>query len=221
MWQTHYTHDRTCDVSCTATTQTRIESWRRNPVDKSLRLFARFTRRGKTTTRSLSTKLSNFKRGCLSPRVHKSPNNALAVRVEGNDSVLALSRRSQCWRAVWNSCSSVFMKSKVMLRCKETRLVACLLLFLTLSVDLGFAFGRNKDTEFTFLLPPGATECFFQTATKNGSMEVEYQVNNIFKVFQLFKMITYLKWIEPQQSANLRSRTCQNSLVVCVTVALS
>lgn len=75
-----------------------------------------------------------------------------------------------------------------MQRCKETRLVVCLLLFLTLSVDLGFAFGQNKDTEFTFLLPPGATECFFQTATKHGSMEVEYQVNNIFKVFQLFNL---------------------------------
>lgn len=67
------------------------------------------------------------------------------------------------------------MKSRVMERCKETRVVVCLLLFLTLSVDLGFAFGQ-KDTEFTFLLPPGATECFFQTATKNGSLEVEYQV---------------------------------------------
>uniref|UniRef100_A0A672LUG2 Transmembrane emp24 domain-containing protein 1-like n=1 Tax=Sinocyclocheilus grahami TaxID=75366 RepID=A0A672LUG2_SINGR len=57
----------------------------------------------------------------------------------------------------------------------DTRLV-CSLLFLTLSVDLGFAFGQNKDTEFTFLLPAGATECFFQTTTQNGSMEVEYQV---------------------------------------------
>ncbi|XP_052409152.1 transmembrane emp24 domain-containing protein 1-like [Carassius gibelio] len=61
-------------------------------------------------------------------------------------------------------------------RCKERRLVVCLLLFLTLREDLGFAFRQNKDTEFTFLLPPGATECFFQTATKSGSMEVEYQV---------------------------------------------
>lgn len=61
-------------------------------------------------------------------------------------------------------------------RFKETRLAVCLLLSLTLSLDLGFAFGQNKETEFTFLLPPGVTECFFQTATKNGSMEVEYQV---------------------------------------------
>ncbi|KAG1967073.1 transmembrane emp24 domain-containing protein 1a [Pimephales promelas] len=68
------------------------------------------------------------------------------------------------------------MKSKVMERFKATRLVVCLLLFLTLCVDLGYEFRKNKDTEFTFLLPAGATECFFQTATKTGSLEVEYQV---------------------------------------------
>ncbi|KAK2916741.1 hypothetical protein Q8A67_001115 [Cirrhinus molitorella] len=68
------------------------------------------------------------------------------------------------------------MKSEVMELFKETRLLVSLLLLLTLSLDLGFAFGQNKDTEFTFLLPAGATECFFQTATKNGSIEVEYQV---------------------------------------------
>ncbi len=199
--------------------QRNVESWRRKQVDKRLILLARFTRRRKTT-RSLSKKLSNFKRGCLSPQVHKSPNNALAVSVEGNDSVL-----TQCRRAVWNSCSSVLMKGRGMERCKETRLVVCLLLFLTLSVDLAFAFGQNKDTEFTFLLPPGATECFFQTATENGSMEVEYQVNEIFKVFQLFnwfKMITYLKWLEStHKSANFRGRiTCQNSLIVCMQLLL-
>lgn len=58
----------------------------------------------------------------------------------------------------------------------ETRLAVCFLSFLTLCLDLGLTFGQNKDTEFNFLLPAGATECFFQTATKNSSMEVEYQV---------------------------------------------
>lgn len=37
-------------------------------------------------------------------------------------------------------------------------------------------FGPNQDSEFTFLLPAGRSECFFQTAIKNGTMEVEYQV---------------------------------------------
>ncbi|XP_020787097.1 transmembrane emp24 domain-containing protein 1b isoform X2 [Boleophthalmus pectinirostris] len=37
-------------------------------------------------------------------------------------------------------------------------------------------FGGNLDSEFTYLLPPGRSECFFQPAIKNGTMEVEYQV---------------------------------------------
>ncbi|XP_022611279.1 transmembrane emp24 domain-containing protein 1-like isoform X2 [Seriola dumerili] len=37
-------------------------------------------------------------------------------------------------------------------------------------------FGQSQDSEFTFLLPAGRSECFFQTAVKNGTMEVEYQV---------------------------------------------
>ncbi|XP_046872841.1 transmembrane emp24 domain-containing protein 1b isoform X2 [Hypomesus transpacificus] len=36
------------------------------------------------------------------------------------------------------------------------------------------AFGQSQ--EFTFLLPAGRSECFYQTATKGGTMEVEYQV---------------------------------------------
>ncbi|KAM7009441.1 transmembrane emp24 domain-containing protein 1b [Tautogolabrus adspersus] len=38
------------------------------------------------------------------------------------------------------------------------------------------SFGQSLDTEFTFLLPAGTSGCFYQTATKNGTMEVEYQV---------------------------------------------
>lgn len=37
-------------------------------------------------------------------------------------------------------------------------------------------FGQNRQTELTFQLQAGRSECFFQTAIKNGSMEVEYQV---------------------------------------------
>ncbi|KPP72578.1 Transmembrane emp24 domain-containing protein 1-like [Scleropages formosus] len=42
-------------------------------------------------------------------------------------------------------------------------------------VITGFA-QSQQDSEFTFLLPAGRRECFYQTAAKNGSMEVEYQV---------------------------------------------
>ncbi|XP_053186935.1 transmembrane emp24 domain-containing protein 1b [Scomber japonicus] len=38
------------------------------------------------------------------------------------------------------------------------------------------SFGQSQDSEFTFLLQAGRSECFFQTAAKNGTMEVEYQV---------------------------------------------
>ncbi|XP_038163324.1 transmembrane emp24 domain-containing protein 1b [Cyprinodon tularosa] len=38
------------------------------------------------------------------------------------------------------------------------------------------SFGQSQDSEFTFLLPAGRSECFYQTALKNGTMEVEYQV---------------------------------------------
>uniref|UniRef100_G3Q4P1 GOLD domain-containing protein n=1 Tax=Gasterosteus aculeatus aculeatus TaxID=481459 RepID=G3Q4P1_GASAC len=39
------------------------------------------------------------------------------------------------------------------------------------------AFGQNLDTEFTFLVPAGRLECFYQSALKNGTMEVEYQIH--------------------------------------------
>ncbi|XP_073350314.1 transmembrane emp24 domain-containing protein 1a [Pagrus major] len=54
----------------------------------------------------------------------------------------------------------------------ELSLLACLIL--TVSLTLGL--GTNQNVEFTFLLPAGRTECFFQTAARNDSMEVEYQV---------------------------------------------
>ncbi|KAM3864602.1 transmembrane emp24 domain-containing protein 1-like [Diretmus argenteus] len=38
------------------------------------------------------------------------------------------------------------------------------------------SFGPSQDSELTFVLPAGTSECFFQTAVKNGTMEVEYQV---------------------------------------------
>ncbi|XP_076841980.1 transmembrane emp24 domain-containing protein 1b [Brachyhypopomus gauderio] len=48
--------------------------------------------------------------------------------------------------------------------------------FVASMASLAGAFNQNKDSELTFLLPAGATECFFQTAQKNGTLEVEYQV---------------------------------------------
>lgn len=50
------------------------------------------------------------------------------------------------------------------------------LLCFALSVGFTLCLRQSQDAEFTFLLPPGSTECFYQTTVKNGSIEVEYQV---------------------------------------------
>ncbi|XP_022608304.1 transmembrane emp24 domain-containing protein 1-like isoform X1 [Seriola dumerili] len=52
----------------------------------------------------------------------------------------------------------------------------CLLACFILTVDLTLGLGSNQDMQFTFLLPAGSTECFYQTTMSNDSMEVEYQV---------------------------------------------
>ncbi|KAF4075508.1 hypothetical protein AMELA_G00235220 [Ameiurus melas] len=48
--------------------------------------------------------------------------------------------------------------------------------FLALWASLISAFNPSQDSELTFLLPAGSSECFFQTTQKNGTLEVEYQV---------------------------------------------
>ncbi|XP_015204744.1 transmembrane emp24 domain-containing protein 1a [Lepisosteus oculatus] len=52
----------------------------------------------------------------------------------------------------------------------------CSAIFFAFCLCQTCAFNTPKDSEFTFILPAGRTECFFQTATKNSTMEVEYQV---------------------------------------------
>lgn len=38
------------------------------------------------------------------------------------------------------------------------------------------AFSQSLDSDFTFTLPAGRKECFFQTMKKDASLEIEYQV---------------------------------------------
>lgn len=59
----------------------------------------------------------------------------------------------------------------------------CLLAYLTLT--LGLTLGPNKNMGFTFLLPAGSTECFYQRTAMNDSMEVEYQVSGNFSLWCL------------------------------------
>lgn len=39
------------------------------------------------------------------------------------------------------------------------------------------AFTQSLDSDFTFTLPPGHKECFYQSMKKDASLEIEYQVN--------------------------------------------
>ncbi|XP_072555544.1 transmembrane emp24 domain-containing protein 5 isoform X1 [Paramormyrops kingsleyae] len=50
-------------------------------------------------------------------------------------------------------------------------------LFVSVSVaEVGAAFSQSLDSDFTFTLPAGRKECFFQTMRKDASLEIEYQV---------------------------------------------
>ncbi|XP_018560116.1 transmembrane emp24 domain-containing protein 1a [Lates calcarifer] len=72
---------------------------------------------------------------------------------------------------MWNKWTMLYDLRMVNV-CAQLRLLACFIL----TVDLTLGSGPNQDMEFTFLLPAASTECFFQTTTRNDSMEVEYQV---------------------------------------------
>ncbi|KAK7889326.1 hypothetical protein WMY93_024886 [Mugilogobius chulae] len=55
--------------------------------------------------------------------------------------------------------------------------VLIVLLFLVLEKFAVLAgFSQSMDSDFTFTLPPGRKECFFQTMKKDASLEIEYQV---------------------------------------------
>ncbi|XP_003964787.3 transmembrane emp24 domain-containing protein 1a [Takifugu rubripes] len=52
----------------------------------------------------------------------------------------------------------------------------CLLACLIQAVDSTSGLRPNQLMDFTFLLPAGGTECFFQPTLRNNGIEVEYQV---------------------------------------------
>lgn len=45
------------------------------------------------------------------------------------------------------------------------------------SAALSLASGFSQSVSFTFLLPAGRSECFYQTVAKSDSIEVDYQVS--------------------------------------------
>lgn len=52
-------------------------------------------------------------------------------------------------------------------------LLACLIQ----TIDLTLPLGPSQLMDFTFLLPAGGKECFFQPTSRNERIEIEYQVN--------------------------------------------
>lgn len=63
---------------------------------------------------------------------------------------------------------------------ETTRLVSFVLSVLLALVLEKFvvlaAFSQSLDSDFTFTLPPGRKECFYQTMKRDASLEIEYQV---------------------------------------------
>ncbi|KAM9385024.1 transmembrane emp24 domain-containing protein 5 [Pholidichthys leucotaenia] len=63
---------------------------------------------------------------------------------------------------------------------EQVRVFLCVLSVLVSLVSERFvalaAFSQSLDSDFTFTLPAGRKECFFQTMKKDASMEIEYQV---------------------------------------------
>ncbi|XP_034046711.1 transmembrane emp24 domain-containing protein 1-like [Thalassophryne amazonica] len=54
--------------------------------------------------------------------------------------------------------------------------VTAMLCLLVCFILTDLTLGSDQNLEFTFILPAGTTECFYQTTAENSSMEVEYQV---------------------------------------------
>lgn len=56
--------------------------------------------------------------------------------------------------------------------------------FLSLCVSAISAFSQSLDSDFTFNLPAGRKECFYQSMKKDASLEIEYQVHYIIRYFK-------------------------------------
>uniref|UniRef100_A0A8C6PXG4 Transmembrane p24 trafficking protein 1a n=1 Tax=Nothobranchius furzeri TaxID=105023 RepID=A0A8C6PXG4_NOTFU len=52
----------------------------------------------------------------------------------------------------------------------------CVMACFIVTVGLTLGFRPKQHMEFTFILPAASTECFYQTTSRNSSMEIEYQV---------------------------------------------
>ncbi|XP_056379116.1 transmembrane emp24 domain-containing protein 5 [Hyla sarda] len=76
-------------------------------------------------------------------------------------------------------------------------------LFTLCSVQRGCGFSQAVDSDFTFTLPAGHRECFYQSTRQSGTLEIEYQVldgTNLDIDFYLFSPNGDLVLSEQRQS---------------------
>ena len=52
------------------------------------------------------------------------------------------------------------------------------LLLAAVSSGASAAFSQSFDSDFTFTLPAGRRECFYQSMKRDASLEIEYQVHH-------------------------------------------
>lgn len=74
---------------------------------------------------------------------------------------------------------------------KDSQMRSFLLLIWLFMVDrsvVSGAFTQSLDSDFTFTLPAGQKECFFQTMKKDASLEIEYQVTYLKLLFFSFRL---------------------------------
>lgn len=110
---------------------------------------------------------SAYYQACLQPAEYESKQ----LQTHRNAALLWTCNFDHCWQS-WN---------KWTMRCGRRMTNVCArfgwLGSLILTVGFTLGLGSNQHVGFTFLLPAGSTECFFQTTARNDNMEVEYQVN--------------------------------------------
>lgn len=70
----------------------------------------------------------------------------------------------------------------------------CLLACLFLGAGFSLASGASQTQDFTFVLPAGRAECFYQTAAKSDSVEVNYQVKKKTEILPYFIFILFHFW---------------------------
>lgn len=61
----------------------------------------------------------------------------------------------------------------------QSRMLLLLLSVIVAKHSLVAGFSQSLDSDFTFTLPAGQKECFYQTMKKDASLEIEYQVINV------------------------------------------